>query len=238
MLHTVQHSCNILKPVQCTGLSLVPSAVATVGRIVSTIFVNAMATPPIFMSFGTLIPNLTSKFRIRRKIDRTGHLIFFSNDNGGIKNSKFDNFNQKRSYRLEMTRGVHIWAPNLNRTAFDPLLGQKSVENGILPPLIVFWPKRCSNVVWFNFWDQIWNPLVLSSLYDLFLLKLSNFELLVPHCNAKNFKWPVRSIFLGFEFFDVRFGISVQKDIKLGSVAIALPEKKWWSQPGLPYQQH
>ena len=34
--------------------------------------------------------------------------------------------------RLEIMRGFHIWYQNLNRTAFDPLFGQKMVENGIL----------------------------------------------------------------------------------------------------------
>ena len=46
-----------------------PRAVATLGRVAITIFVfgNAMATPPIFMSFGTLIPNLTSKISNSKK---------------------------------------------------------------------------------------------------------------------------------------------------------------------------
>ena len=39
--------------------------------------------------------------------------------------------------------------------------------------------------------------------------------------------------FLELEIFDVRFGISVLKDIKLGGVTIVLP-KKWCSQPGVP----
>ena len=34
-------------------------------------------------------------------------------------------------------------------------------------------------------------------------------------------------IFFEFEIFDVRFGISVPKDIQMGGVAIALPKKKW-----------
>ena len=59
-----------------------------------------------------------------------------------------------------------------------------------------------------------------------FLLKLTNFEFLVPIIMLKKYKWPVRSVFLKFEIFDVRFGISVPKDIEMGGVAIALP-KKW-----------
>ena len=33
-------------------------------------------------------------------------------------------------------------------------------------------------------------------------------------------------IFFEFEIFDIRFGIGVPKDIKMGGVAIALPKKK------------
>ena len=38
--------------------------------------------------------------------------------------------------------------------------------------------------------------------------------------------------FFELEMFDVRFGITVTKDIKMDGVAIALP-KKWCSQAGL-----
>ena len=53
----------------CAGLSLVPRAVATVGRVVITIFFgNAMTTPTISMSCRTLILNLTSKISNSRKM--------------------------------------------------------------------------------------------------------------------------------------------------------------------------
>ena len=55
----------------------------------------------------------------------------------------------------------------------------------------------------------------------LFLLKLSVFEFLVPHCNLKKIKWSMRSFFSEFEIFDVRFGISFPTDISMGGVAIA-----------------
>ena len=38
---------------------------------------------------------------------------------------KFENFNKKGSYRLQMTRGFQIWPQNLNRTIVDPLLAKK-----------------------------------------------------------------------------------------------------------------
>ena len=68
----------------------------TLGLAVITIFFfgNAMATPPIFMSFGTLIPNLTSKISNKKKIDRTGHLIFLLITMGDPK-TEFENFNKK-----------------------------------------------------------------------------------------------------------------------------------------------
>ena len=47
-------------------------------------FDNAMATDP-FLSFATLIPDLTSKISNSEKIDRTGHFKFW-NYNGGPKN--------------------------------------------------------------------------------------------------------------------------------------------------------
>ena len=35
---------------------------------------------------------------------------------------RFENFNQKGSYRVQMTKEFQIWPQNLNRT-FDPLSG-------------------------------------------------------------------------------------------------------------------
>ena len=43
-----------------------------------------------------------------------------------------------------------------------------------------------------------------------------------PHCHWKISNGPCGQCFFEFEIFDVRFGISVPKDIKMGGVAIAL----------------
>ena len=61
--------------------------------------------------------------------------------------------------------------------------------------------------------------------YSLFV---NNFKFGFVHYNFKNFKctyYTVRSIFFDVEIFDVSFGISVLKDIKVDGVAIALPKK-------------
>ena len=74
-----------------------------------------------------------------------------------------------RSAELDL-RGFQIWSQNWNRMAFDPLFGHKTVENcqntGFWQFSIVLWPKRGSNVIRFQFWDQIWNPLIMASSTD------------------------------------------------------------------------
>ena len=67
---------------------------------------------------------------------------------------------------------------------FWPKNDKKWSKTGFCPFSAISGPKRGSNVVRFKFWDQIWNPLVICSLYDQ-LLKLSKFDFLVPHCNFK-----------------------------------------------------
>ena len=39
-------------------------------------------------------------------------------------------------------RGSHIWSQKLNRTSFDHLLGQKTVENGIFPVFDSFFGQK------------------------------------------------------------------------------------------------
>ena len=60
-----------------------------------------------------------------------------------------------------------------------------------------------------------------------FVLKLLISHLFpVPHCKFENSQIAVRSFFFEFEIFDVRFEISVLKDIKMVGVVTAL-SKKW-----------
>ena len=77
------------------------------GVVIAIFFGNAMATPDIYMSFGTLIPNLISKMSNSKKIDRMGHLKFLKLQ-WGTKTSNIEDFNKKGSYRVQMTRGFQI----------------------------------------------------------------------------------------------------------------------------------
>ena len=102
-----------------------------------------------------------------------------------------------------------------------PLFGKKLVKDWILPVFDHFFPKRGSNVR-LEFWDQIWNPLTICSLYDRFLSKFSN--LLFSPIVILKF-WMAHVVnFFEFKIFKVRFGISITKDTWMGGIAIALPE--------------
>ena len=66
----------------------------------------------------------------------------------GTQKSYLQLFNTKGSYTLKMTGGFQIWPQNLNRKIFDPLFGQKPVENWISPvSTVLFVPQMGSNVV-------------------------------------------------------------------------------------------
>ena len=112
----------------CTGLSLVPRAVATVGPVVITIYSAMRWLHHPFSCFlgGRWFQIWHRNLRIR-KTDRTGHLKFLTLQWGP---QKLANFNKKGLCRLQMTRGFQIWSQNLNRTTFDPLLAQKRSKTG------------------------------------------------------------------------------------------------------------
>ena len=81
-----------------------------------------------------------------------------------------------------MMRGFQIWPQNSNRTTFYPLLQKKNYQkwskSGILPILDVSFAKK--GVKWcnFEFWGQLWNPLIVKHLLGLHLLVLSHFAFL------------------------------------------------------------
>ena len=120
------------------------------------------------------------------KNDSTSHLKFLTLQ-WGTKNTKFDNFNKKGSYRLKMTRGFQIWFKiQIEQLLIKSLFGQKTIENWQNPVFgCFFWPKRGQMLLDFNFETrfEILSSFIYSSLYDPFLLKLSNFEFLFPRCN-------------------------------------------------------
>ena len=67
-----------------------------------------------------------------------------------------------------LRRKLQIWSQNLNRITFDPVLLKKTVENwqnALVGQFLTFLAKR-GDVIWFQFWDQIWNPLIRAHLLD------------------------------------------------------------------------
>ena len=102
--------------------------------------------------------NLTSKISNSEQNGHTGHLKFLRLQRGTQK-SKFDNFNQKWSCRLQMLRGFKVWFQNLNQTTFGLLFGKrKAVRTGKLQFLTIFGQKE-TNIARFKFWGYIWNDL-------------------------------------------------------------------------------
>ena len=112
-----------------------------------------------------------------------------------------------------------FWPAKLSKTAFCQFS-------------TVFGPRRAWNVVRFKFLDQIWNPLVISSLQEHFLLKLSVSDLWSPIVILEVSNGP-RSIFIQIRSFRCQIRNQRPKRHKMGCIA----EKKWCSQPRIPYQQ-
>ena len=114
-------------------------------RVVITIFFgNAVTTPPIFKSFW----DDDSEFDIGNfEFEKmTAQAIWNFKITVETKKSKFANFNKMGSYRLQMSRVFQIWSQNLNRTAFDPLFGQNSVENWQNPVFDHYFKPRRSKL--------------------------------------------------------------------------------------------
>ena len=114
-----------------------------------------------------------------------------------VKKSKCENYAKMGPIICSMTRGFQIWSQNSNRIIFDPIFGQKTVKN---PPYWVFchfWtvfrPKKGSNIIRFEFRDQIWNPLIILHILGPNLIQFLHFDFLTSHAFSKisnNFRHP------------------------------------------------
>ena len=63
--------------------------------------------------------------------------------------------------------------------------GRKLAQLGILPVFSRFWAKRGSNIIQFEFWDKIWNPLMKAHLLDHKMKGDLKFYFLAPNRNFK-----------------------------------------------------
>ena len=71
-----------------------------------------------------------------------------------------------RLFRFE--KRFNDWSQNLNRITFDPLFGIKTVENRqnrvFWPVFGLFFNKKCSDVIGYQFWNHICIPLIKANL--------------------------------------------------------------------------
>ena len=138
------------------------------------------------------------------------------------------NFNIGCKWRDDFKSGLKIYIGQHS----TPFLPKKRSKTRFCQFSPFFGQNGGSNVPRFKFWDQIWNRRRhLQPIWPVFV-EIIKFRFLVPIVIKKKSNGPCGRFFSEFEISDVRFGISVPKDIKMGGVTIALP-KKWCLQPVL-----
>ena len=194
-------------------------------------FGNAMATPPILCPLGRWFWIWYRKFRIKKN---WSHGPFENLKlQWGPKNQNFYNLSKEKSCRLQMTKGFQIWAQNLNRSTFAPLLPKRRSETGRCQFLtVLFLPERGQVLFDVNFETKFESSSSFAAYMTPFRQRSEISFFLVPVIISKFLIAPAVNFFLEFEIFHVGLGISIPEDIKIGHVAIVLP-KKWWSQPAL-----
>ena len=99
------------------------------------------------------------------------------------------------------------------------------VKKRILPVFDRFLPQKGPNIIRFGFWDQIWNPLVICSLYDRVLLTFSKLDFSVPHCNFKISNGACGQIFLRIRNFPCQIRNQRPKRHKNGWCSNRIAEK-------------
>ena len=90
--------------------------------------------------------------------------------------------------RCVLMRGFLILSQNWNQKTFDLIFVQKRSKEAKYPILSVsdhFLAKMGSNVIWFQFWDQIRNPPIKADLLDTKMKVVKTF-IFWPHCNFKS----------------------------------------------------
>ena len=91
------------------------------------------------------------------------------------KNKTFRQTLKNSTIRRILMRGFQIWSQNSNRKRFNRFFCQKLKilrilgKSGKSLDFTVFWPKSGLNIFRFEFWDQIWNPIIKIRLIVLFL---------------------------------------------------------------------
>ena len=88
-------------------------------------------------------------------------------------------------------RGFQIWPQNSNQLRFEPFFfWPKTVGNWqntqFSPFWQLFWPEKGSNLIRFQFWGQIWSPLIILHILGTDLIWFSHFDALTSNAFSKN----------------------------------------------------
>ena len=106
-----------------------------------------------------------------------------------------------------MMREFQIWPHNSNRIRFEHFFSKKkTVGNRQNTRFSPFWqflsPKKRSNLIRFEFWGQIWIPLIIMRILGTYLIWFSPSDFFDLPCIFKNLKLTSRSLkVLEIDFF-------------------------------------
>ena len=100
----------------------------------------------------------------------------------GTKKAKLQDFNKKRSHRLQITRGFKIFRIQIKQ--HDPFLAKK-VKTGFSQFLTIFFQKLSQMFFNINFETGFEISSSFEGLHDYSLFKFQNFDFLVPIVIAK-----------------------------------------------------
>ena len=98
-----------------------------------------------------------------------------------VKKSKWENHIKWGSNIFKMMRGSRSWPQSSNWITFEPFFGQKLSKYGICQFSAFFWPTNGSDVIRFEFWAQIWDPLLILHILGPHLIWFPRFVFLTSH---------------------------------------------------------
>ena len=113
-----------------------------------------------------------------------------------VKKSKYEKLCKMGPITCNMTRGFQIWSQNSNRIIFDSIFGHKTVKIrhiGYFAIFGQFFGQKGSNIIRFEFRDQIWDPLIILLILSPNLIRFLHFYFLTSHAFSKisnNFRHP------------------------------------------------
>ena len=148
-------------------------------------FIKPISPSAIITSFGTLIPNLTSKTSISK--ENWQHVRFENFENAlEVKKSKCENHikrgpkickwweDSKSGLKIQIGLDLTPFLAKNCRNWLNRIFCQFSAvfwaKSDILPIFDSFLGQKWSNLIRFEFWGQTWNPLIILHILGLRLI--------------------------------------------------------------------